>query len=96
MLGLPAEEIAGAGDVELVIRIGVIDHPWTDESVLLQDFVLHPGPGPGERLGYLARLPFLIVDQFRGRALYLVETQRLKLPEEEYRIWRQLFAAIDD
>ena len=78
------------------MRIGVIDHPRTDERVLLQEFVLHPGPRPGEELGYLARFPFLVVDQFTDGALYFVETKRLRLTEKQDRMRRQLFAPIDD
>src|SRR5712691_7515561 len=92
---LPAEERAGASDVQLEVIIREIDHPRLDEGVLKGHRVFEPRTGLREWLRDLPRLPFLVVNEPAEHSLEGVVAQRLRFAEEQCRRPRQLVSALD-
>lgn len=79
---LPAKKRAGVGDVERIMIIREIDHPWLEEWVGTGQQGLEPAAKLGQCLGDLIRLPFLAVKLAADGTLQLVVTERFRFADE--------------
>lgn len=83
VLRLPAKETTGASDVDRVVVVGNIDHPGSNEGILAEKIVLHPGPRFGEGFGDLACLPGLAMQQPSDLGLKIAVANDLRLAEKQ-------------
>ncbi len=92
---LPAEPAAGAGDVDLVVIVRVLDHPGLDLGILVEHLGLHPCAWLGQALGQGERAPVLAVNQPADALLQFAVGERFFLADKEHAIIRQFVAAVD-
>ena len=85
----PAEQFAGAGDVERVMVVGPVDHPRLDERRLPKHVVLGPGTGFGDERGDIVGFVGLVVDQPKQGMLQFVIVDRLRLADKNDRFGRE-------
>src|SRR5216683_3283304 len=72
-LRLPTKHRARASDVQLVMIVGKINHPWFDKWIFDQRyFILNPSARLGERLRDFTCLPLFAVDEPAKDMLQLV------------------------
>src|SRR6266496_2358112 len=82
-LRFPAKYCAGSNDIQCVVIIREIDHPWLNEWRFRErQIVLKPYLRFGERLGDLTRLPVFIVHKAAEGLLQFIITKRLRLAKE--------------
>src|SRR5262245_61029579 len=95
MLRVPANQLPRLGDVEGVMIVGDVNHPWPDEGSLAEHLRLDPGARLSERLGYLPCFPSGAVDQSADLGLQLAITHHLGLAEKERKFRRQSIASLN-
>lgn len=91
----PAQEVAGAADVEDVVVVALVDHPRFHELVLAQGFALKPGARLGDRLRDAKGGPVLPVQRLSDDVLDLAVAQGFRLADENGNLLRQRGASID-
>ncbi len=96
MLGFPPEQGVRPGNVELIVVIRKVDHPWPYERLLLQDLVFDPRSRFCQRLRDFLRFPVLAVQQSSDCALDFVVAQRLRLSDKQWQVRRQLLPLPDE
>jgi hypothetical protein len=102
---LPAQKLAGAGDVERIVVVGPVDHERPDEWLFaLIDRVRHDrlrqllelGPGPGERFRDGNHRPLVLAMDHPGDFfLQLTVARRVRLADEDRHVVRQPLAPLD-
>lgn len=93
--GLPAQQRAGAGDVDGVMLVRHRNHPRLDEWVPHPELLLHPGAGLGDRLRDLERGPLIPIQNLTHEVLDLSVADRLRLTQQHGRLRRQAVAPLD-
>ena len=92
---LPAEQFASARNINLVVVVGVLDHPRLDVGVLVQHLGLEPRSSFGQTLRQRQRSPFLVVNEPSDPLLHLLVGKRLLLADQQHRLVGKLRAAVD-
>ena len=82
VLWFPPQQFPGAGDIENVVSVCVIDHPLLDESVMTEDFFLDPRAQFRHAFWNAHCRPFLAVDLAMNDVLYLGIAQRFGLADK--------------
>ena len=91
---LPTEQLPRARDVDLVVIVGVLDHPRLDVGVLVEHLRLDPCSGLGDALRQGERAPVLAVDEAPDAFLHLFVGRRLFLADQKDRLVGKLRAPI--
>jgi len=95
MLRLPAEKGAGAGDIELVMVVRKVDHPWFDERLFIQHLVFQPGARFRQGFWNFTRFPLPGMKLLCKEPLHFVVTQGLRLTNQQRQLFRQFAALLD-
>ena len=103
---LPAEQVAGAPDVECVVVVGHRDHEGFDERRFAcvdrvrddrLELALRPRAGGGDRLRHAQRRPIIhAVHEIADLVLQRVIADRVGLADQQLGFGRQHIAAVDD
>ena len=86
----PAQQRAGAADVELIMVVGNLDHPGPDEGIVRKHLLLHPGARLDQRLGQRHYRPGLAMHELADAPLQGFVAGRLGFPEEKGDLSRQV------
>ena len=95
MLRTPADQLLGARDIELVVRVGLIDHPRLHKRVLVEHVFLHPLAALRQCLRNFARLPVLVMYQSAKALLQIAIAERLCLADQQRDFVGQRRAPVD-
>ena len=91
---LPTQQLPRARDVDLVVIVGVLDHPRLDVGVLVEHLRLDPCSCLGEALRKGERAPVLAVDEAPYAFLHFFVGRRFFLADQKDRLVGKLRAPI--
>ena len=86
----PAQQRAGAADVELIMVVGDLDHPGPDEGIVRKHLLLHPGARLDQGLGQRHHRPGFAMHELADAPLQGFVAGRLGFPEEKGDLSRQV------
>jgi hypothetical protein len=77
------------------VVVGNIDHPGSNEGILAEEILLHPGPRLGEGFGDLACLPDLAMQQPSDLGLKIAVANDIRLAEKQRLLQGERVASVD-
>src|SRR5262249_38518695 len=63
MTRLPSKKFARAGDVEFIVLVGTVAHPWFNEGVMEWHVIFQPRAGFRHGFGDFAGFPFFVMNE---------------------------------